>query len=99
MMSGVRLFAFGPGQTSGRSARLYKALVEKRIASEASSEFWPTIDPSVFALDVTVWDGVSIDKAEKLLMEEVAKVRRTPPGRHELARAISQVKSQYAYTL
>ncbi len=99
MMSGVRLFAFGPGQTSGRSARLYKALVEKKIASEASSEFWPTIDPSVFALDVTVWDGVSIDKAEKLLMEEVAKVRRSPPGRHELERAISQIKAQYAYTL
>src|SRR5204862_141105 len=53
----------------------------------------------LFDLYVTVWDGVSIDKAEKLLMEEVAKVRRSPPGRHELERAISQIKAQYAYTL
>ena len=99
VLSGVRLFAFGPGQASGRSARLYKSLVEKKIASEASSEFWPTIDPSVFALDVTVWDGVSIDKAEKLLLEEIEKIKRTPPSRHEIERTIAQIKAQYAYTL
>ncbi len=99
VLSGVRLFAFGPGQASGRSARLYKSLVEKKIASEASSEFWPTIDPSVFALDVTVWDGVSIDKAEKLLLEEIENIKRTPPSRHELDRTIAQIKAQYAYTL
>src|SRR5207245_3923903 len=75
ILSGVRLFAFGPGQSSGRSARLHKALVERKLATEASSEFWPTIDPSVFALDVTVWEGVSIDRAERVLMEEIEKIR------------------------
>src|SRR5260370_40265586 len=70
ILSGVRLFEFGPGQSSGRSARLHKALVERKLATEASSEFWPAIDPSVFALDVTVWEGVSIDRAERALMEE-----------------------------
>jgi zinc protease len=99
VLSGSRLFAFGPGQASGRSARLYRALVERKIASEANSEFWPTIDPSVFTLDLTVWDGVSIDRAEKLLLEEVDKIQRSPPSRHELERAIAQIKAQYAYTL
>ena len=98
ILSGVRLFAFGPGQTSGRSARLYKALVEKKIATEANSEFWPTIDPSVFALDLTVWDGVSVDRAERALMDEIEKIQKTPPSRHELERAIAQMKAQYAYT-
>ncbi len=99
VLSGVRLFAFGPGQASGRSARLHKALVERKIATEASSEFWPTFDPSVFVLDVTVWEGVSIDKAEKLLMDEVEKIQKTPPSKHELERAIAQIRAQYAYTL
>ena len=99
VLSGSRLFAFGPGQTSGRSARLHRALIEKKIASEADSEFWPTIDPSVFALDVTVWDGVSIDKAERLLLEEIEKIQRFPPSKHELERTIAQIKAQYAYTL
>src|SRR2546426_1177360 len=36
VLGGIRLFAFGPGQTSGRSLRLYKALVERKIASYAS---------------------------------------------------------------
>src|SRR5207249_5289770 len=38
ILSGVRLFAFGPGQSSGRSARLHKALVERKLATEASSD-------------------------------------------------------------
>ena len=99
VLSGVRLFAFGPGQSSGRSARLHKALVERKIATQASSEFWPTIDPSVFALDVTLWEGVSLDKAERLLFEEIEKIKKTPPARHELERAIAQIRAQYAYTL
>lgn len=99
ILSGVRLFAFGPGQASGRSARLHKALVEKRIATEANSDFWPTIDPFVFELSLTVWDGVSMDRAERALMSEVEKIRNNPPSRHELERAIAQIKAQYAYTL
>lgn len=99
VLSGSRLFAFGPGQASGRSARLHRALVEKKIATEATSEFWPTIDPSVFALDVTLWDGVSIDRAESLLFQEIEKIQKTPPSKHELERAIAQINAQYAYTL
>ncbi len=99
VLSGVRLFAFGPGQTSGRSVRLHKALVDKKIATQASSEFFPTIDPSVFNLDVTVWEGVSVDKAETLLLKEVEKIQSVPPTKHELDRAMSQIKAQYAYAL
>src|SRR5437016_6480166 len=57
------------------------------------------IDQSVFALDVTIWEGVSVDKAERVLMEEVQKLQSTPPSKHELERAIAQIKAQYAYTL
>lgn len=99
VLSGVRLFAFGPGQASGRSARLYKSLVEKKIATEASSEFWPTIDPSLFALDLTLWEGVKIDKAENLLFQEVEKVKNIPPEKRELERSLAQIRAQYAYTL
>jgi zinc protease len=99
VLSGIRLFAFGPGQASGRSARLYRSLVERKIATQASSEFWPSMDPSIFSLDLTVWDGVSIQRAEKALLEEIDKIRKHPPGKHELERALAQVKAQYAYTL
>jgi len=99
VLSGIRLFAFGPGQTSGRSARLYQSLVDRKIATQASSEFWPSMDPSVFSLDLTVWDGVTVERAEKALLSEIDKIRRHPPGRHELERALAQVKAQYAYTL
>ena len=99
VLSGVRLFAFGPGQASGRSARLYRALVEKKIATQASSEFWPTIDPSIFTLDLTVWEGVRVDRAERLLFEEIEKIQKKPPSKHELDRALAQVKAQYAYML
>lgn len=99
VLSGIRLFAFGPGQTSGRSARLYRNLVDRKIATQASSEFWPSMDPSVFSLDLTVWDGVSVDRAENALLDEIDKIRKHPPSKHELERALAQVKAQYAYTL
>ena len=99
VLSGVRLFAFGPGQTSGRSARLHRALVERKIATQASSEFFPSVDPSVFGLDLTVWDGVKVERAESALFGEVEKLRKQPPRRHELERAMAQVKAQYAYAL
>ncbi len=99
VLSGVRLFAFGPGQTSGRSARLYRALVDKKIATQASSEFFPSVDPSLFGLDLTVWDGVDVDKAEKKLFEEIDRIRTEPPSKHELERAMAQINAQYAYAL
>src|SRR5712691_8741061 len=98
VLSGVRLFAFGPGQTSGRSARLYRALVEQKVATQATSEFFPTVDPSVFALDLTVWEGVDIDRAEKLLFAEIERIKEVPPRKHELERALAQIRSQYSYT-
>ncbi len=99
VLSGVRLFAFGPGQTSGRSARLHRALVERKLATQASSEFFPSVDPSVFGLDLTVWDGVKVERAESALFGEVEKLRKQPPAKHELERAMAQVKAQYAYAL
>jgi len=99
VLSGVRLFASGPGQSSGRSTRLHRALVEKKIATQASSEFWPTVDPSVFALDLTAWEGVGVDRAEKLLFEEIRKIQTRPPARHELDRALAQIRAQYSYAL
>ena len=99
ILSGVRLLALGPGQASGRSTRLHRALVEKKVATQVSSEFWPTIDPSVFTLDLTVWEGCSIDKAEKLLLEEIEKIQRHPPSKGELDKALAQVRAQYAYAL
>jgi len=99
ILSGVRLFAFGPGQTSGRSTRLHRALVERKIASQASSEFWPTIDPSVFVLDVTAWEGVTLERVERTLFDEVQKIQENPPLPHELKRALAQINAQYAYTL
>ncbi len=52
-----------------------------------------------FTLDLTVWDGVSIDEAEKRLFDEVEKIKATNPEKYELDRAISQIRAQYAYTL
>lgn len=99
VLSGVRLFASGSGQASGRSTRLHRALVETKIATQASSEFWPTMDPSVFSLDLTLWEGVEMGRAERLLFDEIEKVQKRPPTKHELERALAQIKAQYAYAL
>ncbi len=99
VLSGVRLFAFGPGQSSGRSARLHRGLVERKVATQASSDFWPTVDPSVFSLDLTVWEGFNGDKAEKLLFDEIDRIQKQPPTQGELDKALAQIRAQYSYAL
>src|SRR5207244_11590000 len=60
---------------------------------------WCEVDLSVCGLDGTVWERVSIDRAERVLKQEIEKIQKTPPSKHELERAIAQIKAQYAYTL
>jgi len=91
ILSGVRLYAFGPGQSSGRSARLHKALVERKLATELVPGLGQQLTRRVFALDVTVGRAFR-STGQKSADGEIEKIRTTPPSRHELERRWQQIK-------
>jgi len=95
IMSGAKAVRSGPGFE--RSGRLYRALVEKQLASAAYSNFQESVDPNIFSFFVTARSGVPAEKVEKVLIHEVERIRRRAPSAKESKRALAQTEAQLAY--
>jgi hypothetical protein len=75
------------GDSGKRNSRLYKALVEKRLAVQCYAAPSGMKDPGLFILGGTCAPGVSPDQVEAALLAEVDKVRKELVGADELERA------------
>ena len=96
LSGGKAMFSFGGNQA--RSARLYRALVETELASTADSDYQPSLDPFFFSLDATVREGVSPEKVEQALRQEIHRLQETPVAQSELQVSIRQAQAQFAYS-
>ncbi|PMD96217.1 peptidase M16 [Siphonobacter sp. BAB-5405] len=74
----------------GQSSRLYKALVDTQIASEAYTSFAPSIDPYLFSFTAQASDGKTADTLEAALLAEVDKVVKTGVTEAELEKVKNQ---------
>jgi zinc protease len=75
------------GDSGKRNSRLYKALVEKRLAVQCYAAPSSMKDPGLFILGGTCAPGVSPDQVEAALLAEIDKVRKELVGADELERA------------
>ncbi len=98
VLSGVGLLNFTSPGASGKSARLYPALVEKRLAVEAGVSFGLSADPDLFSVTATAWQGVSLKRIEAAVFTELAKLAQEPPTAEELATVKKQVRTQVVYS-
>lgn len=96
LSGGKAMFAFGGSST--RSTRLYRALVEKELASSVGSSYHPSLDPYLFNLGATVRDGRQPQEVEEALVEQIHKLQREPVPSKELRTAIKQTQAQFAYS-
>jgi zinc protease len=88
---------FGGGPTN-RSSRLYRALVDTHLASSVSSGMAATLDPYLFTVGATVRAGQDADQVERVLLDEVARLRGDGITSDELGRAKKQARAQFAYS-
>lgn len=72
-----------------RSSRLYKGLIDTGIAAEAFCRHDELRDPALFIIGATLNPGVTLDKCEKALLEEIRKLSHEPVTADELSRAKS----------
>jgi zinc protease len=86
------------GGSDNRSSRLYKALVEKELATGVAGIVAPTTDPFLYSLSATVRSGRSLGKVEAALDAELARLVNEPVSDEELHKAIKQVRAQFAYS-
>jgi len=80
-----------------RSARLYRALVEGRLASSVSGAVLPTADPFLYTLSLTATEGTPLDRLEGALLLELDRVRAEGIGPSELDKAKKQLRARLVF--
>jgi len=81
----------------GRTSRLSRALVDERLALDASAWNWASRDPGLFQILVTVCPGESTDKVRRTLDATLEALAADGSDPAELARAKSQITVQSAF--
>ncbi len=82
--------------TEGRSSRLYSRMVDReQLALTAQSAAESQLDPGEFLLFVRPRAGVDVAVTEKVLFEEIEKVRTTEIPADELRKAKNQLLTNF----
>ncbi|XHX76194.1 MAG: M16 family metallopeptidase [Stenomitos frigidus ULC029] len=82
--------------TGGRSSRLYQALVESGLASDASGYAANLIDAGWYELSITAAPGKELAQIDTVLQTTVAALRDQPVTQEELERAKTQLRASIA---
>src|SRR5713101_2628297 len=80
-----------------RRARVYRALVERGLASSVNGALLPTEQPFLYAVSVTAREGTPLASVEAVLLEELDRVRREGITPGELATAKAQLKARLVF--
>jgi zinc protease len=80
-----------------RSARLYRALVERGLASSVSGSLLPTADPFLYMISATATEGTALEAVEAALIEDIERVCRDGISEAELAKAKAQLKARLVF--
>jgi zinc protease len=80
-----------------RSARLYRAVVERGLASQVSGSLLPTQQPFLYTVSATATDGVGLADVESAVVSELDRVRREGVTDAELAKAKAQLRARLVF--
>ncbi len=81
----------------GRSARLYRALVETGLAADVTTQLVPTVAPYLYGLYAVVQADVDVATVETALLAEVQRMLDEPVTAAELTKAIKQTRAEFIY--
>jgi zinc protease len=94
---GLNLWASFRVAPPQRRSRLYRALVERGLASSVSGAILPTEHPFLYTISATVTDGVSPLDVEQALLEEIERLRAEGLAPGELERAKRQLRARLVF--
>ena len=80
-----------------RSARLYRALVERGLASSVSGGLMPTEDPFLYTISATANEGTPLAAVEAALLETLDAVEQHGITEAELAKAKAQLRARLVF--
>jgi zinc protease len=80
-----------------RGTRLYRALVERQLASSVAASVLPTVDPFLYLVSVTAMEGVRLGDVESAALEALDAVATDGIGGEELVRARNQLQARLVF--
>ncbi|HUT08832.1 MAG TPA: pitrilysin family protein [Candidatus Latescibacteria bacterium] len=84
----------------GESSRLYRRLVrEEELAIDVGGGIQETIDPLLFSINVRPRPGVDLDKIDRIIEEELAKVKAEGITPQEYAKAMNIIRNDFYMSL
>jgi len=84
----------------GESSRLYKRLVrDEELAIDVGGGIQETIDPLLFSINVKPRPGVDLDKIDRVIEEELAKVKAEGITPQEYAKAMNIIRNDFYMSL
>ena len=82
--------------TTGQSSRLYSRMVDRdQIALNVGANADHALDPGLFVFSMTPRSGVDPARTEKVLFEEIEKLRTAPVPADELSKAKNQLLARH----
>lgn len=91
------LVPFAAGDWRPRSNRLYRALVDTKLATDVGVRLEAKLDPSLLIAHATLAAGISLDRAEAVLDGVVEGIRKAPATKAEMDRARQQIRAWSRY--
>lgn len=84
----------------GKNSRLYKRLVyEMQIAQDVSAFQGSRLSSSFFMITATARSGHTLAELEKVMQEEIDRLKQTPPDARDVQRAVNQYEAGYLASL
>jgi len=82
--------------SAGKNSRLYRRLVyEDQIAQNVSAFQGSSSLAGRFTITVDAKPGVSLERIEEIVEEEIDRLRREPPSEREVQRAINNIEAGF----
>jgi zinc protease len=94
---GINLWSSFRTPPPQRSARLYRALVERRLASAVSAGVLPTEHPFLYLISVTAMEGVSLYDVESAATAALDDLARNGITERELVKAKNQLRARLVF--
>jgi zinc protease len=95
--AGLNIWSGGGVSRPQRSARLYRALVDKGLASTVSGAVMPTQHPYLYNIHAAVAEGQSISAVEDVVLGEIEKLRTSGITPEELKKIHTQLRARFVY--
>jgi len=87
----------GTADTSNKTSRLYRALVETELAAGVGGGMIATIDPYLYTITATVRNGHTPEEVEAAIIDEIENVRAGSIRQEEFEKARKQARALFAY--